>query len=266
MASSMIKPTESDSASSDTMFRVRPMQFIAANVPKTMMGRPAMVTSVLRTLRKKSQTTTEAISAPISSSRMASLKLSSTNFGLILDDHQIQIGAHIGPRRPAPAHPLGHLDGVRARLLADGDDDRFLAIEPAELVLFLEAIMHDGEIAHAHGPRRGGDLQIGDVFDGVGSCRACAAGDWNPLARRCRRGCVKLSATTVLMICCGATRRALSASASSKHLDFALAPAGDGGVGHAFDALDARQHLIGDDLADISRPPARLLAPPQRYP
>jgi hypothetical protein len=60
------------------MFKVMCNADIAAKVPSRMMGRPATVTSVLRKLRKKMNTTSAAMNAPINSSRIASLKLSLT--------------------------------------------------------------------------------------------------------------------------------------------------------------------------------------------
>ncbi|OQA39797.1 MAG: hypothetical protein BWY52_03023 [Chloroflexi bacterium ADurb.Bin325] len=79
IASSMMRPTDSESAISEMMLSVMPRAFMAANVPSRMMGRPAMVTRVLRRLRKKTSTISEAAIAPITSSCIASSKLWRTN-------------------------------------------------------------------------------------------------------------------------------------------------------------------------------------------
>jgi hypothetical protein len=69
IASSITRPTESDSASNVTRLIDRPKAWSAAKVAIMITGSPAMVTSVLRMSRKNTSTTSiAAIQATISSS------------------------------------------------------------------------------------------------------------------------------------------------------------------------------------------------------
>ena len=64
IASSTRMPTTRDSASSVTMFSVKPSRYITANVGMTDSGSAAAETSVARQSRRNSQTTSTASIAP----------------------------------------------------------------------------------------------------------------------------------------------------------------------------------------------------------
>ena len=169
---------------------------------------------------------------------------------LILDRHQVEVRPCLAEGRQLLLDAVGHLHRVRARLLAHGDDDSLLAVEPAVGFELFPAVLHRGDVAHAHRAEGAGDLEVGHIFDRLevaGRAQQqvlpglldAAAGDapafsHDGLDDLLRRQVAGLELVGV-----------------QQHLDLPLAAAGHSGVGDAIDALQQGQHVARHALADV---------------
>ena len=174
IASSTTKPTESVSAISERLSRLYPSWYITANVATIEAGSARLGMIVAETFLRKMKIT--ATTRPTVSS---SVSLTSATDSRIATERSLNtsnemVGGQLGAeRRQKRLDRVDHGHDVRARLLLNPQINRALALEPADRLVVLDAVVHMSDFVEQYGIA----VPVGDdrrrVFGGAQQLTIC---------------------------------------------------------------------------------------------
>ena len=152
-ASSITMPTASTSASIVRLFSVKSNARMSVNVAMIEVGMASPATIVLRQSRMNSSTVNATSTAPSHRCVLHGVDGAVDEARLVAHHLQVDVrgqdGAELVELR---LHAVDHLHRVGARLLADDELDRVLAVQPGEAARLDDAVLGVAEVTHVERP------------------------------------------------------------------------------------------------------------------